>query len=208
MSLEEKSQQLKDIISTYDTQWFLGDLSGLMKAISNGHAQDQLGKLSSPLRQLYFLGGLLVTSDSSNGIDFQYSPEKWNQIVILLNEIEREYDKLFFPKPDEEIDDEWKKIRKVAMPSFLAYFNQGPLNYEEQAINWVRDLYSQLDDIIKLEHGLKTDDFLKFYENIDALVQKKFQGYSSPKGEFKKEWLEYTKIKMGLVDEAQNLLKQ
>lgn len=208
MSLESKSQELKDLVSTYDTQWFLGDLSGLMKNIASGRAQDQLGQLSSPMRQLYFLGGLLVSSDDKNGVDIQYTPEKWNRIVELLNEIEREYDKLFFPKPDEEIDDEWKKIRQVAMPSFLSYFNQGPLNYEEQTINWVSDLYSQLDDTIENETGVKTVDFVQFYNNLDDLVQRKFQGFGTRKDLFQKEWLTYTKIQMGVVDEAPDFIKE
>ena len=194
MSLETKSQELKDLVSTYDTQWFLGDLSGLMKAIANGAAQDQLGKLSSPLRQLYFLGGLLVSTDSKNKNDTQYTLEKWGQIVTLLNEIEREYDKLFFPKPDEEIDEEWKKIRKVAMPSFLSYFNQGPLNYEEQTISWVKNLYSEIDETIECETGLVTVDFINFYNNLDSLVQSNFQGFSSPNGVIRPDWENYTKM--------------
>ena len=129
MSLEQKSKELKELVSTYDTKWFLGDLSSLMKAIASGRAQDQLGNLSSPLRQLYYLGGLLISCDDANATDIQYTPEIWDKIVILLNEIEDEYDKLYFPKSDEEIDEDWKKIRKVAIPSFLSYFNQGPLNY-------------------------------------------------------------------------------
>jgi hypothetical protein len=208
MSLESKSQELKDLVSTYDTQWFLGDLSGLMKNIASGRAQDQLGQLSSPMRQLYFLGGLLVSSDDINGVDIQYTPEKWDRIIELLNEIEREYDKLFFPKPDEEIDDEWKKIRQVAMPSFLSYFNQGPLNYEEQTINWVTDLYSQLDDTIENETGVKTVDFVQFYNNLDDLVQRKFQGFGTRQDLFQKEWLTYTKIQMGVVDEAPDFIKE
>ena len=194
MSLETKSQELKDLVATYDTQWFLGDLSGLMKAIANGAAQDQLGQLSSPLRQLYFLGGLLVSTDNANGNDIQYTPEKWNQIVKLLNEIESEYDKLFFPKPNEEIDEEWKKIRQVAMPSFLSYFNQGPLNYEEQTISWVKDLYSQIDVTIENETGVKTADFLNFYNILDAFVQANFQGFSSPNGVLRPNWEDYTKM--------------
>lgn len=208
MSLESKSQELKALVSTYDTQWFLGDLSGLMKNIAAGRAQDQLGKLSSPMRQLYFLGGLLVSSDDSNGTDIQYTPDKWNQIVELLNEIEREYDKLFFPKPDEEIDEEWKKIRQVAMPSFLSYFNQGPLNYEEQTINWVNDLFSQLDDTIEAETGVKVNDFIQFYNNLDDLVQRKFQGFGTRKDLFQDEWLTYTKIQMGVIDEAPDFIKE
>lgn len=195
MSLEKKSQELKEIVSTYETEWFLGDLSGLMMNIASGRAQDQLGKLSSPIRQLYFLGGLLITSDDKDGTDIQYSPEKWNEIVRLLNEIEVEYSKLFFPRKDKKIDEEWKKIRKVAMPSFLSYFNQGPLNYEEQSISWISELYTELDDIIDTKTGLKTIAFLNFYEDLDALHQQNFQSFS-PKGELKKNWKEYTKIEM------------
>lgn len=200
MSLESKSQELKDIVATYNTQWFLGDLSGLMQNIATGRANDQLGKLSSPMRQLYFLGGLLVTSDSSNAVDIQHSPEKWNKIVDLLNEIEAEYYQMFFPKENELIDDEWKKIRKVAMPSFLSYFNQGPLNYEEQTINWVRDLYSQLNAIIEASTGLQTEDFIQFYENLDKLHQSNFQSFSTKKETLRPDWKKYTKLEIGHVD--------
>ncbi len=206
MSLETKSQELKELVSTYDTQWFLGDLSGLMKNIATGRAQDQLGKLSSPMRQLYFLGGLLVSSDNTNGSDIQYTPEKWDKIVELLNEIENEYDKLFFPNNDEVINKEWKKIRKVAMPSFLSYFNQGPLNYEEQTINWVRDLFKQLDNIIETETNLKTEHFIQFYENIDALVQNNFQAFSTKKKSLRPDWKKYTKLSVGHVDNMPDIM--
>ncbi len=70
MSLESKSQGLKDLVATYDTQWFLGELSNLLKAIANGRANDQLGMLSSPMRQLYFLGGLMMSTDPQMGMSF------------------------------------------------------------------------------------------------------------------------------------------
>ncbi len=208
MSLEAKSKELKDFVSVYDTQWFLGDLSGLMKNIANDRASDQLGKLSSPLRQLFYLGGLLVSSEPSNGVKIQYSPDEWNTIIVLLNEIELEYDKIFFPKEGEEISEEWKRARQVAMPSFLSYFNQGPLNFEEQGISWVNELYSQLDILIEESIGLETKHFLQFYENLDTLIQKKFQGFGSPKGGFQKEWLDLTKITMGVPDELPDFIKE
>jgi hypothetical protein len=207
MSLETKSQALKDIVATYDTQWFLGDLSNLMKSIAKGGAKDQLGKLSSPLRQLYFLGGLLISSDSTNGTDIRYSHEKWNQIVILLNEIEAEYDALFFPSSADEVDEQWVHIRKVAIPSFLSYFNQGPLNYEEQKINWIVDLFTQLDSIIEPVTGLKTADFIQFYENLDQLNQRNFQSFSSKHVPLRSNWDKYTKIEMGVVDEVPDFIK-
>ncbi len=102
MSLETKSQQLKDIIATYNADWLLGDLSALIHA-GRERAIDQLGELSSPQRQLYYLAGLNISSDPINGLDVMFTHEKWNSIVTLLNEIEAEYDKLFFPAKPEEV---------------------------------------------------------------------------------------------------------
>lgn len=196
MSLESKSQELKDLIATYDTAWLLGDLSALMQNIGKGRAEDQLGGLSSPQRQLYYLGGLLISSKPTGERDIQYTPVKWNKIVGLLNNIEQEYEKMFFPESKESIDEEWLKIRKVAVPSFLSYFNQGPLNYEEQTINWVQELYTHLDHIIFKETGLTTQNFIDFYNNLDNLIQKNFQSIGS-KGKIKMDWRKYVKVKLG-----------
>src|ERR1700761_2815665 len=204
MALEDLSNQLKELISTFDTGWFLGDLAGLMHAGGNNMANDQLGKLSSPQRQLYYLGGLLMTSDSANGTDNSYDSDKWADIVDFLNRIEQEYAAMFFPKEEEVIDEHWQKVRQVAMPSFLDYFNQGPLNFEEQTINWVKDLYTPLDAIIQRDTGLQTSDFLKFYDNVDALHQRNFQGVG-PKGTPRANWRDYAKVEM--INAAPELLK-
>ncbi|RKR14847.1 hypothetical protein CLV91_0928 [Maribacter vaceletii] len=208
MSLETKSQELKDLIATYDTQWFLGDLAFLTTCIANGAAQEELGQLSSPLRQLYFLGGLMLSSDSMPSGEVQFIPKKWNKIVQLLNEIEREYDKLFFPKGDEEIDEEWRKIRQVAMPSFLSYFNQGPLNYEEQTINWIRDLYGPMNAEIEAETGVSVEYFIQFYEDVDTLNQTKFKGFSTNPELIKPEWLTYTELKVGVDENVPDFIKK
>lgn len=194
MSLEDKSRELKEFISGYETQWFLGELSGLMKHIHSGTANDQLGELSSPLRQLYYLGGLIITSPDPGTNKIQFNDADWGKIISLLNDIELEYSRLFFPKGDEKIDDEWKHIREVAMPSFLSYFNQGPLNYEEQSINWVEKLYSNFDSIIESEIELSTNDFLVFYENLDTLVQRNFQGFTSTHVDLKANWEDYSNL--------------
>ncbi len=206
MSLESKSQELKDIVATYDTAWFLGNLSDLMKHIASGRAEDQIGKLSSPMRQLFFLGGLLVTSEEISSGDKFHSDDKWERIIELLNEIEIEYHKLFFPQPDEEIDEEWKRVRSVAMPSFLSYFNQGPLNFEEQTINWVQDLYSQLDEIVQEETDLSTEDFVLFYSNLDTFVQKNFQSFSTQPENLKNNWEDYARIEVAPADHMPEIM--
>lgn len=198
MSLEFKSKELKELVSKYETDWFLGHLSGLIMNITTDIAKEEIEGLSSPLRQLYFLGGLVISSNTSN-ISIgkrHYNRKEWEKIVILLNEIEQEYDKLFFPDEEDKIDNEWKKIRGVAMPSFLSYFNQGPLNYEEQIINWIEDLFTAQDEVIEGVTGLKTTDFIKFYNNLDHLIQHNFQCFMSPQYQLKENWQKYTKIEM------------
>ena len=207
MSLESKSKELKEIIGTYNADWLLGDLSSVMHA-GRDRANDQLGDLSSPLRQLYYLAGLNISSDPCNGYDVMYHREKWQRIVSLLNEIENEYDKLFLATKTEEITEDWKRVRQVAIPSFLSYFNQGPLNYEEQVINWIRDLFTPIDNIIENVTNVKTDDFIQFYENLDQLQQNNFQAHTLRKDLLRKDWDKYTKIKMGVAYDAPDFIKE
>jgi hypothetical protein len=207
MSLETKSQQLKDIVATYNSDWLLGDLISVIHA-GKERAHDQLGNLSSPLRQLYYLAGLNVSSAPADGIDVMFTHEKWNKIVILLNEIENEYEKLFFPAKPEDVTEEWKRVRQVAMPSFLSYFNQGPLNYEEQVINWMRDLFTPLDAIIENATSIKTEEFIQFYENLDRQRQNNFLAHSTRKDLLRPNWNKYTKIKMGVVEDAPDFIKE
>jgi hypothetical protein len=207
MSLEKKSNQLKELIAKFNSDWLLGDLSSLIHA-GRDRASDQLGMLSSPMRQLYYLAGLNVSSDPAKGFDIMFDHEKWKQIATLLNEIEAEYDKLFFPTKQEEITEVWKRIRKVVMPSFLSYFNQGPLNYEEQVINWIEDLFSQFDPIIESKTNLKTEDFIHFYDNLDQLRQRNFQAHSGRKDLLRPNWEKYSKIEMGVVDDVPDFIKE
>jgi len=64
-----------------------------------------------------------MTSDVADGSDNHYDPDKWNEIVDLLNKIEQAYEEMFFPKEEEVVDGHWQKVRQVAMPLFLDYFN-------------------------------------------------------------------------------------
>jgi hypothetical protein len=129
-NLEQKSKELKQFMAKYKTQNMLGHLSFLMTCITNGFAKETLEPLRSPMRQLYYLAGLLVSENSDGTNEINYSDVDWAYIVKLLNEIEREHFELFMPDSEDEISDEWKERVLISMPTFLSYFNLGPLNYE------------------------------------------------------------------------------
>ena len=196
MSLESKSQGLKDLLSTYDTRWMLGNLTGLMHATGFGGANDQLGQLHSPMRQLYYVAGLLMSTPEVTDGHQHYNNAEWQEIIDKLLAIDKEYELVFAPKAGEPIDKEWLRIRLVAVPSFLTYFNQGPLNFEEQPINWVRDLYPSMDEAIEKALGVTTEDLLQFYDNLDNLHQANFRSCSDPKAPIRPDWKNYTKVRM------------
>lgn len=196
MSLEAKSKQLKNIVEKYDTAWFLGEISETMKSIGRGWADESSKRLSSPLRQLFYIGGLLISSPPIENGKKRYSEEEWNQIVDLVIEIEMEYDKIFYPKETDVVDDHWTRARKVTMSSFLGYFNQGPLNYLEQSIEWIQSLFSKFDGHLMAASGLNTADFLLFYDTLDDLMHKNFDAFLFGKSPVKTNWEKYASVKL------------
>lgn len=210
--LEKKSLELKSILQKYDTQMFLSSLTQLITMIDkDGMAESALGKLSSPMRQIYYLGGLLMTTKSVDKPQIDFSDKEWSELVTLLNEIETEYFKLFTPTEEQFKDDEWKKKCEVAMPSFLSYFNLGPLNYEEQTINWIRDVFTPLDSRIEAKIGLKTEDFLLFYDSMDTWCQnnfKMFNGLDPDNYPMREDWEDYTNLRLVVIDEVPEEIRE
>lgn len=203
--LETVSKELKALLTKYNTQSALGHLSFLMTCISNGSAQDELGRLVSPMRQLYYLAGLLVTQEGDGTNEFQYSEDDWQKIVDYLVEIEKEYYKLFLPEKLEDVTEEWKKKVRAAMPTFLSYFNLGPLNFEEQVIEQIRGTFSTLDDLIVAKNGLTTEDYLQFYDNLDSWCDYNFQslGIGGPQYPLRENWKDYTAL--GEIDSVETV---
>jgi hypothetical protein len=201
--LENKSKELKQFMAKYKTQNMLGHLSFLMTCISNGAASNELAKLTSPMRQLYYLAGLLLSVKSDGSEKINYTDEDWEYIVEILKDIDIEHVKLFYPDEEENVSDEWKRRTMIAMPTFLSYFNLGPLNYEEQVIEEIMGVYTPMDDIIGKACNLCTKDFLLFYENLDSWCQYNFDSFSNPNlTPLRDNWIDYSELNIGVIDEA------
>lgn len=208
--IEHKSQELKNLLARYSTQNFLGHLSFLMSCITNGCASDELNKLSSPMRQLYYLAGLLTSIKEDGTNKIQPEKEEWVQIVNLLIDIENAHYKLFIPENYERLDYESKRKIKIAMPTFLSYFNLGPLNFEEQIINEIISVYSKMDDVINESTGLSTADFILFYEYLDEWCQYNFKSLTQTweNCPTRDNWTEYTNLELGVYENTPNEIKE
>lgn len=196
--LESKSNELKQFMAKYKTQNMLGHLSFLMTCISNGAAGQSLSELTSPMRQLYYLAGLLLSVESNGNEEINYSDEEWNYIVRLLKDIDLEHVNLFYPEDINTVSEEWKEKVNIAMPTFLSYFNLGPLNYEEQIIEEIEAVYPPMDDVLMNKHGLCTADFLLFYDNLDTWCSYNFDSFSNPKlTPLRVNWRDYSDLDVG-----------
>lgn len=109
--LKRLSNELKLFLTKYDKRIILGHFTQLIETSSLGFAQDEVRMLSSPMRQLYYLAGLLVTTTKS-GEEVNYTKEDWTYIVDHLNAIETEYFKIFLPKKKQRLQINGRKNEK------------------------------------------------------------------------------------------------
>lgn len=207
--LESLSKELKEYLRKYDIQCILGHLSFLMTCIANGTAQKEFGRLASPMRQLYYLAGLIVSDEEDGTKDVQFSESDWKHIVDLLVEIDKEYFQIFIPHEAADITEEWKRKVEVAMPTFLSYFNVGPLNYEEQVKEQIRGVFSNLDDVIFDNTRVHLDDWMKFYDNLEYWCNYNLQslGVGAKDCPVRDNWKEYTNLGIGSPSEVPNVIK-
>lgn len=82
------------------------------------------------------------------------------------------------------------------------------MNYKKQVINWIRDLFASLHKTIENTTGVKTEDFIQFYECLNQLKHNNFRGYSIDKKLLRLNWKDYTKIQMRVVDNAFDFIKE
>lgn len=171
IDLEKKSNELKKYVGQFETTMFLGEISFLMSLIRSDNIPSSLKGLNSPQRQLLYIAGLNVSSSITDNVVLrrQYSDKEFEHIKKMLNEIEAGYDQFFYPKEDDVLDEDWIRKREVAMPTFLSYFNQGLLNYEEQILERVIDYFEPFDKEILKEFGLTVSDFVDIYNFIDGV---------------------------------------
>lgn len=194
IDLETKSKELKEFVSQFETKTFLGEISSLMNFIRFNNPINTLNGLSSPQRQLYYLAALNVTSnlDSSKILKKKFNNSEFDHIKKYLIEIENGYNQFFFPKSKELFENDWVQKCAVSMPTFLSYFNQGQLNYEEQILERISSYFGIFDTEIFNHFGLTVNDFIAIYNFIDSLPNQYLKDNINKKKN-QESWEEFSK---------------
>ena len=72
INIEEKSKELKEFVSVYDTKTFMGDLSTILLMVPMQNLPQSLVNLVAPQRQIFYLAGLHLTSKKGNTTELKY----------------------------------------------------------------------------------------------------------------------------------------
>jgi hypothetical protein len=168
--LVRDTESLRELLSECSSESIVGTCCAY--ALKRSVPDKESDVLVSPARQLFFLLGLmLTTSEPTNPKSF--SEQEWQDSIELLNTIYTMYARMFWPKEEElpDLPDEWMRVREVAMPTFLHYFNTGVLASIEQVSDRIRQYFVPFDAALTRDFGISASEALNVADWIAEHLQ-------------------------------------
>ncbi len=118
--------------------------------------------LQSPMRQALYMIDVYYSIESREETSVM-NEEKWNRIAILLEEIEITYFvNIGFSNEGDVFHDERDKQVEVSLATFIGYYSNALLSYEEQTLDRIVRYFKPYDKIIQERYGFTVDEALKF----------------------------------------------
>ena len=154
------TEALRDLLSPYSTETIAGMCSS--KLMSWFSTWDEVSPLISPTRQVFFLLGLMLSTEEPAEPQM-FGDLEFQKAVVLLNDIFQAYAVMYWPSPEEEpqITDDWRHVREVSMPAFLHYFNTTLMASVEQIIKRVERYLAPFDSEFEEIAGLSATEALE-----------------------------------------------
>ena len=129
--------------------------------------------LQSPMRQtLYLLDVYYSISDREELVEMDN--ERWERIALLLDEIEMTYFiNIGFPNNGDLFHDHRDEQVGVALATFMGYFGNALMSYEEQTHDRIIRYLKPYDSYIQSHYGFTVDEALLFILHIRKLNNEK-----------------------------------
>lgn len=130
--------------------------------------------LQSPMRQtLYLMDVYYSISDREELVEMD--AERWNRIALLLDEIEMTYFiNIGFPNNGDLFHDHRDEQVGVALATFMGYFGNALMSYEEQTHDRIIRYLKPYDSYIQSHYGFTVDEALAFIMHVRKLNNDKF----------------------------------
>lgn len=131
--------------------------------------------LQSPMRQtLYLMDVYYSISDREELVEME--AERWNRIALLLDEIEMTYFiNIGFPNNGNLFHDHRDEQVGVALATFMGFFGNALMSYEEQTHDRISRYLKPYDSYIQSHYGFTVDEALAFIMHVRKLNNDKFK---------------------------------
>lgn len=130
--------------------------------------------LESPMKQALYLIDVYYSMNSHGGTE-ELTKNKIDRISRLLDEIETAYFSLIaFPNNGDLFHDERDEKLDVALSSFLNYFCNAKLCYEEQTLDRILRYFTPYNSWIQNRYGFRIEEAMKFILHIRHLNNSKY----------------------------------
>lgn len=169
---DEIIADLSTLINDFKKDSFLPYVFQMVTHIEKRETSEAFQHLMSPMKQLIYLVDLFFCVESQ-GSKIGLSKEEWNKITLLLNEVEMTYfAEIGFYEDDMKNHPDLDKV-SVSLLSFLNYFCNAQLCYEEQTLERLEKNCGQFNDEVKKLLGFSISDAVIFSRHIKDLINKK-----------------------------------
>lgn len=160
--------------------------------------------LQSPMRQtLYLMDVYYSISDREELVEMD--AERWNRIALLLDEIEMTYFiNIGFPNDGDLFHDHRDEQVGVALATFMGYFGNALMSYEEQTHDRIIRYLKPYDSYIQSHYGFTVDEALAFIMHVRKLNNDKFndtvKSFTEPYSFYMSHPEEWRKLTQKFID--------
>ena len=160
--------------------------------------------LQSPMRQtLYMVDVFYSIVDRTETVEMD--DERWDKIALLLDEIEMTYFvNVAFPNNGDLFYDERDEKVGVSLTTFMSYFSNALLVYEEQTLDRIVRYFKKYNSQIESWYGFTVDEALRFFLHVRKINNDKLNAivipYAKVFSRYDKHPEEWSKLTQKFID--------
>jgi hypothetical protein len=175
IDINKKSLELKDIVSKYDLESFVGFFAYYIKQRPPSDSGNAFDLFYSKLQDFLYLIGLNAFSGKVGTEDFFLDEKILINIANRIKEIKSAYSFNDFSFAKARTDLTYQQKAIIHELTFNNYFHNGDLTYVEQDFNIFEKTFKPLEDEIIKEFGFDLNFLLDIYKFSDRCITKKFK---------------------------------
>lgn len=167
MDIEQKIDELQDLVSKYENESFAGFFSFFIKKNIDPASDIDLNKFGSKLKDFLYLIALNIFSNKNGTKKLEFPADELKLMADKLNEIKS----LIYPRNLTE----YSKESAIHEMAFRNHFDNGVLSYVEQDLEKLRRIFTPFEDKIITDFGLDIDFIIEVCKEIEliSIIRKK-----------------------------------